>query len=289
MVDFIKSFFESWNERIRSPFLSSFTVVFFALNWRGLFVLFFSEMTAVDRIAYFESHTSTQTLLLYPLLGGLALPFIFEMAKLFSAWSIKWPENVLYGMKGSRASDRRVTEYVSRKDEEVRILEAEARHEAAVERRRELRENVALGRAERDKEAQKYGVDLKSEFDDIRTSEETVDPPFMPYDEEFPSEVEPHLTRIEQELLKFFVEFDFSIPAVTNPITLMEEERKSKFSRLFPTALGENSARMEVELSHALRNLMSEGVLEKVTPGGGGEYTVTKLGYDYYDRKLAGY
>ena len=89
---------------------------------------------------------------------------------------------------------------------------------------------------------------------------------------------------------KFFVEYDFPIPAVMNPIDLMDEKRKSNFSRLFPTvSLGENSARMEVELSHALGNLMSEGFLEKATPGGGGEYTVTKLGYDYYDQKLADY
>lgn len=90
------------------------------------------------------------------------------------------------------------------------------------------------------------------------------------------------LDRLEEEILKFFVKHDLPIPVSENFVSILSEAKDISFSRLFPASRPrEISARAKVEVSHALNNLLSQGVLEKVIVGASGYYQVTKLGYDY--------
>lgn len=175
MVDFIKSFFESWNERIRSPFLSSFTVVFLALNWKGLFVLFFAKMTAIERVAYFEEHSSTYTLLFYPLLGGLILPVVFETMKLVSAWTITRPEEKLHRMKAERSSNRRLMVHSTQKTEEIEKLKEDTKHAETLEAFHAQQQRTLEAQAESDKAEEEAVSEKRALLHKTRLLSRTLD------------------------------------------------------------------------------------------------------------------
>lgn len=289
MVDLIKSFFESWSERIRSPFLSSFTVVFLALNWKGLFVLIWSDLPAIERVEYFEHHVNLSELLWWPLVGGLILPAVLESLKVISALSIQIPEDFLHLRKVKRAEKRRGLEYKSRKDEEIERLRADDAHATEHAEFLAKREKELLSQAERDKDAAGFGEEVEDQLKDLRKN--------IAYSESFgASEAQRalfpsvKLDRLEEEVLKFFVKRDSPIPVSKDFVSLLFQARDLNFSKLFPvTHRHEESARTKVEVDHAIKNLRDAKFLGVVHPHGEPEYQVTKAGYVYYDQKLADY
>ncbi|WP_417278118.1 hypothetical protein [Celeribacter sp.] len=79
-MDFIKEFLDEGRSRIKSRFFASFAFAFFAINWREIFYLAFSETSAEDRIRYFDTHTDFGGYVLGPLILGAViaagLPFV---------------------------------------------------------------------------------------------------------------------------------------------------------------------------------------------------------------------
>ncbi|MFT7880687.1 MAG: hypothetical protein ABXS91_09875, partial [Sulfurimonas sp.] len=56
--------------RFKSPYFGYALLAFFALNWRGIFLLAVTDGSPQDRLAAFDSVTDTYTLILFPLLTG---------------------------------------------------------------------------------------------------------------------------------------------------------------------------------------------------------------------------
>lgn len=67
----MKDVIDAVNSRIKVPYFGYAILAFFALNWRGIFLLFATEGTAHERLAAFDSTTSALTLLVLPLIFGV--------------------------------------------------------------------------------------------------------------------------------------------------------------------------------------------------------------------------
>lgn len=72
-MDQIRELFEAANQRLRAPFFGYISLAAVALNWQSLFYLLFSNTSAFDRIAYVESTTTFWSVLVLPILLGVAL------------------------------------------------------------------------------------------------------------------------------------------------------------------------------------------------------------------------
>ena len=66
----MKEIVEAVNTRFKAPYFGYSVLAFFALNWRGIFLLTISDGTPEGRIALFDGVTSTYTLVVFPLLVG---------------------------------------------------------------------------------------------------------------------------------------------------------------------------------------------------------------------------
>lgn len=79
-MNFIKEFLDEGRSRIKSRFFASFAFAFIAINWRELFYLAFAEVSAEDKIEYFDMHTDFGGYVLGPLILGAViaavLPFV---------------------------------------------------------------------------------------------------------------------------------------------------------------------------------------------------------------------
>ena len=58
------------NSRIKSPYFGYAILAFFALNWRGIFLLIVSQAPPAERLELFDKETSYWTLVLLPLIVG---------------------------------------------------------------------------------------------------------------------------------------------------------------------------------------------------------------------------
>ena len=76
----LKEIYEVYSSRLKSPIFGCFVLSFLVVNWKVVFYLFFSDAPAELRITYFDSHTTMQSLLCWPLFWGafgvLAYPWI---------------------------------------------------------------------------------------------------------------------------------------------------------------------------------------------------------------------
>tara|TARA_R110002110_G_scaffold14698_1_gene67577 strand:- start:120 stop:908 length:789 start_codon:yes stop_codon:yes gene_type:complete len=66
----MKDVVDAVSSRIKTPYFGYAIIAFFALNWRGIFLLVVAEGTARERLAAFDSTNSPLTLLVYPLIVG---------------------------------------------------------------------------------------------------------------------------------------------------------------------------------------------------------------------------
>lgn len=69
----VEEFSEVIRTRIKAPFFGFFIFVYVAFNWKALFYLFVSESAVLDRIGYFDTHTTLLTLLVYPVVIATAM------------------------------------------------------------------------------------------------------------------------------------------------------------------------------------------------------------------------
>ena len=79
------------SSRIKSPYFGYAVLAFFALNWRGIFLLFALKSSPLERLAAFDQETSFWTLVFSPLAIGLAIALITPWLKLGFEWISKKP------------------------------------------------------------------------------------------------------------------------------------------------------------------------------------------------------
>lgn len=77
LKNLLMSFSSTVNERVNSPILGSFIVIWCAVNWRGLYVLIRPLPTAEATIANFDVVTSVWTLYYIPLLVTVIYLLLF--------------------------------------------------------------------------------------------------------------------------------------------------------------------------------------------------------------------
>lgn len=90
-MQYFREIFEELGNRVKSPILGSVFLVFLAINWRVLFVLFFSEQPVEYKLAYFDNNTSPYSLLVLPLVLGVVLGILGPWISLFGSWSASIP------------------------------------------------------------------------------------------------------------------------------------------------------------------------------------------------------
>lgn len=66
----MKDVVDAINSRIRSPYFGYAILAFFALNWRGIFLLIVTKTSPSDRLDLFDSETSFWSLVILPLIVG---------------------------------------------------------------------------------------------------------------------------------------------------------------------------------------------------------------------------
>jgi hypothetical protein len=72
----MKDIFEAIDSRIKSPVFGYFILSMLALNWQPIFFLLFDDGSVIDRIAYFDEHTSAETLFVLPLIFTALYPWL---------------------------------------------------------------------------------------------------------------------------------------------------------------------------------------------------------------------
>lgn len=80
MIDFLKTFFEAWHNRLRNPILGAYTCSFLIWNWKAVLIICFSNYTIEDRIFYIENWIVNKWSIIGPLvltaLVVIGIPFI---------------------------------------------------------------------------------------------------------------------------------------------------------------------------------------------------------------------
>lgn len=151
MSDFLKSVFDAWDERIRSPILGSFVIAYVVFNWQAFFILFLSEGPAWQRLDRFNDMTDWFSLFWCPLGLGLLLAIISPFLKFFGAWAARYPNKWLHSLQADEASGKRLRTY------ELEQLEIDARAS-----RDRARENAIVEQGRRLKEAENVGEDVRA-------------------------------------------------------------------------------------------------------------------------------
>lgn len=105
--EFILSFFESAKDRLKNPMIGAFVIAWFALNWRTIAVLFFSNKIIEDRITFIESNYLNWDLSLWipiyiAIFYVLILPYIMALFDWLSQRGVSVRKLIL---KNNRISD----------------------------------------------------------------------------------------------------------------------------------------------------------------------------------------
>ena len=130
MTDFMKTVFDAWGERIRSPIISSVFLAHLSINWAAYFFLFFADSDAPRRIEYFQNQTNVWTLFLYPVTAGLIIAFFIPYVTLLGAILSRLPKRWLSDVQEVEASKKRIKKLES----ETAELEERKKHEFAKRR-----------------------------------------------------------------------------------------------------------------------------------------------------------
>lgn len=83
---------DTFQKRLKSRLVSSILVSFAVVNWKVIYFLCFSDVQIVERFAYFDDNTNTASLLIKPLLFGLAAVGLVPLFSSAATWVISFPE-----------------------------------------------------------------------------------------------------------------------------------------------------------------------------------------------------
>lgn len=158
----MKDILEAFSSRMKSPYYGYLVLAFFALNWRGIFLLIATEGKPAIRLAAFDSVTSIGTLLIYPILVGFLVASTSHWVVYFFAIISRLPIQKMDVM----ALDEEHSKLIRQHDLEKKRDEIFAQ-----------RENEIIERAKRDAEVSKIDdEDIKnkvsSELQGLRTQKD---------------------------------------------------------------------------------------------------------------------
>jgi len=169
----MNDFIEAVKTRLNSPILGYFGLALVAFNWQAFFFLLVQQGDALARIQFFEQHTSTTSLVVWPLAFSLLYSAIYPWVLFLFTWLSAKPTEL--------------------KD----MLQVNSEHKVLVVRKRleEARSNLLadtekelIERAKRDQELEKLQSEelrqkLKSELEQLRaerdSAREGTRPPLM--------------------------------------------------------------------------------------------------------------
>lgn len=77
---------DALSSRFKSPYFGYAFLAFFALNWRGLFLLFTLEATSIERLTAFDQQTNFWSLIFFPLLIGALVAIFSPWIKFLFQW-----------------------------------------------------------------------------------------------------------------------------------------------------------------------------------------------------------
>lgn len=110
-------------QRIRSPILGSIALTFFCINWRPLWYLVFADQPVAVKFAFFDLNTTSSSLYIYPLVGGLALALLSPWLKWIGAWFAANPIRRLRFLQAVEAQEHKIKRLgLAAKEEEAKSL-----------------------------------------------------------------------------------------------------------------------------------------------------------------------
>lgn len=94
----MKEIIDAISSRFKSPYFGYSILAFFALNWRGIFLLAAKAGTPEERLAAFDCATSSWTLIIFPLLAGALVAasthWVRYAFSLVSSKPLEWMDNL---------------------------------------------------------------------------------------------------------------------------------------------------------------------------------------------------
>lgn len=104
MKDIIYSIFKTSEERLKNPFIGTFILSFFALNWKPITIIILSDLKIEERVNYVTKYYSSfSNLLLFPLIISIfylvAIPYLMWLFESLTFKSFKERNQNLYKNK----------------------------------------------------------------------------------------------------------------------------------------------------------------------------------------------
>jgi len=104
--NFFQSVYDSYRDRIKSPFVGSFVLSFLIFNWQVFAILFYSEWPLHCRIEWIEEHFYKESNVWYPVLIALFYILILPYINLFFDWILSiYSNQKLIKKNAARVSD----------------------------------------------------------------------------------------------------------------------------------------------------------------------------------------
>lgn len=241
----MKDIIEAVSARLRSPYFGYSILAFFALNWRGIFLLSTTTGTPQERLDAFDAATSHWSLIVFPLLAGAIVAAV-------TPW-IRYAFGIL---------SRRPFELID-------VIQLESEHKKTI-KKTELeqarttffanKEAELIERAKRDEEVQgiendKVKEKLMYELEELRRERDRLS---------HRSDDQPdasNLSEAERKLLKA------ASKSKTGNIS-KDESLSDRFIRAGSSILGQDSQRDYLMYEAALKNLVKKKLVTSVGSSG---------------------
>lgn len=79
-MELIREFLNTYSQRIRSPIFGSIILAFIAVNWQSIYYLVFSSANAINKFAFWDTHTNWRSLFAIPIAIGILMAIITPFA-----------------------------------------------------------------------------------------------------------------------------------------------------------------------------------------------------------------
>ncbi|MCC5845093.1 MAG: hypothetical protein JJU05_12665 [Verrucomicrobia bacterium] len=90
----MKEIFDAIGTRLKSPLFGYTFFAFLAINWKAIFYVFASDDEIIDRFVYFDTQTSLQSLIVYPVLFSVCTALIYPWINYFFLWVGRVPADL---------------------------------------------------------------------------------------------------------------------------------------------------------------------------------------------------
>ncbi len=189
----IKDAFDAFSERVRSPWIGSILFAFLFWNWKDLWILFFADLPAADRLVLFEATTDASSLYLWPIVTGIVAAMVLPWITYVGEVIARAPNRAIKKLQTDEARQRRIDNLKASIEEEeeksaVRVAQmkmqeneerakvaldtvrrqAEADARVAEEKAQAEKEEAALAAARRLEEASEISEEAEQELREQR-------------------------------------------------------------------------------------------------------------------------